>query len=100
MVRRSLRPRESFHKGVSATLSPHAIAEDTPTAALAAVLRCVPYCSRSADLCPKPRINVVLTNEAFFRIIESGEALFCNAILLAQGGPVLVTKVRAILTKT
>ena len=47
-----------------------------------------------------PKLSVALTKETFFRIIDSGEALFCNAILLAQGGPVLVTSVAATLKKT
>jgi hypothetical protein len=41
----------------------------------------------------RSQLHVVVTRDAFFRLIDSGEALFCSANLLARNGPVLITSV-------
>lgn len=47
-----------------------------------------------------PRLDVRLTSEAFFRLNDHGETLFCNSVLLAWNGPVLILDSRATLEKT
>jgi hypothetical protein len=48
----------------------------------------------------QPRLNLHLTQDVFFRLTDFGEALFCNPVLLAWNGPVLISTVTACLTKT
>lgn len=48
----------------------------------------------------RPRLDFSLTREVFFRLTDFGEALFCNPVLLAWNGPVLVTSINARLDKT
>src|ERR1039458_8658004 len=55
---------------------------------------------RAWEFFRKPTLSVALTKDVFFRVIDFGEALFCNAILMAERGPVLVTHVSAVLKKT
>lgn len=47
----------------------------------------------------KPKLQLHLTQEVFFRLAEFGEGLFCNPVLLAWNGPVLISEVRATLSK-
>jgi hypothetical protein len=47
-----------------------------------------------------PKLHVKLTPEAFFRLTDWGETLFCNGVLLAWNGPVLIVDARAVLQKT
>lgn len=47
-----------------------------------------------------PRLDLRLTPEIFFRLNDFGETLFCNSVLLAWNGPVLIVGARAILEKT
>jgi hypothetical protein len=42
---------------------------------------------------PRPKLNVNVTRDIFFRLADYGEALFCNAVLLASNGPVLILDV-------
>lgn len=46
-----------------------------------------------------PRLDARLTSDVFFRLTDVGESLFCNSVLLAFNGPVLITSTRVILTK-
>jgi hypothetical protein len=39
-------------------------------------------------------LHVHLTRDLFFRLIDKGEALFCNAVVIARGGSVLVLDVK------
>src|SRR5258708_1256663 len=48
----------------------------------------------------RPRLDVRLTPDAFFRLNDHGETLFCNTVLLAWNGPILITGTRAVLEKT
>lgn len=48
----------------------------------------------------KPRLDVRLTPEAFFRLTDYGETLFCNSVALAWNGPVVITDTKAVLQKT
>lgn len=47
----------------------------------------------------KPRLDVRLTPEAFFRLTDYGETLFCNSVSLAWNGPVVIVDTRAVLRK-
>src|SRR6266496_2424122 len=47
-----------------------------------------------------PRLDARLTSDVFFRLIDHGECLFCNSVLLAFNGPVLITETRVTLKKT
>jgi hypothetical protein len=47
----------------------------------------------------QPSLNFSLTREVFFRLTEFGEALFCNPVLLAWNGPVLISSITAQLKK-
>src|SRR5260370_39741605 len=47
-----------------------------------------------------PRLDARLTSDVFFRLTELGESLFCNSVLLAFNGPLLITNTRVTLTKT
>jgi hypothetical protein len=51
------------------------------------------------DWASPAELHVRVTRDLFFRLIESGEALFCNAILLARNRPVLIRSVQAELHK-
>jgi len=42
---------------------------------------------------PRPKLNINLTRDTFVRLGDYGEALFCNAVLLASNGPVLILEV-------
>jgi hypothetical protein len=48
----------------------------------------------------RPKISMRLSPDAFFRLGEFGEALFCNSVLLAWNGPVIIIGARATLEKT
>ena len=67
------------------------------TSLILAVLKIVQFAVRAAKF---PRLDARLTSDVFFRLNEFGETLFCNSVLLAFNGPVLLTNTRAILTKT
>jgi len=47
-----------------------------------------------------PSLKLILTNELFFRLLQSGECLYINAILIAYDYGVLVENVIATLEKT
>jgi hypothetical protein len=47
----------------------------------------------------QPHLDLRLTREVFFRLIDAGEALFCHAVLLARNGAVLVCETNATLKK-
>jgi hypothetical protein len=47
----------------------------------------------------RPHLEVHLTRDLFFRLINQGEALFCKAVLLARNGPVLVRDVQPVLRR-
>jgi hypothetical protein len=51
------------------------------------------------DFSNRPKLNVHLTKDVFFRLIDSGEALFCNVVLLASNGPVLIRTVQLMLKR-
>ena len=46
-----------------------------------------------------PELDVRLTRDLFFRLIDSGEALFCHAVLLARNGPVLIQDITIMLKR-
>ena len=48
---------------------------------------------------PQPSLEIQLTRDLFFRLVEAGEALFCNAALLATDRPILITGVRPMLKR-
>lgn len=48
----------------------------------------------------QPKLDLHLTQDVFFRLTEFGEALFCNPVLLAWNGPVLISGVTARLNRT
>jgi len=46
-----------------------------------------------------PKLDVRLTRDMFFRLIDDGEALFCHAVLLARNGPVLIQDINLTLKR-
>jgi hypothetical protein len=48
---------------------------------------------RAIEFFKFPRLDVRLTRDMFFRLIDDGEALFCHAVLLARNGPVLIQEI-------
>jgi hypothetical protein len=45
-------------------------------------------------------LDIRVTKDSFYRLVEQGEAVFCRATLLARNGPILIHKVSLTLTKT
>jgi hypothetical protein len=41
-----------------------------------------------------PKLEIRLTKEVFFRLIEDGETIFTNAVFIARHGPIEITNVR------
>jgi hypothetical protein len=54
---------------------------------------------KTAEFFRKPKLSLNLTRDIFFRLIDKGEALFCNGVLLAIDGPILVRSVNVVLKK-
>ncbi|MDQ1471745.1 MAG: hypothetical protein QOJ99_3225 [Bryobacterales bacterium] len=55
---------------------------------------------QALNLMKRGRLSVVVTKDVFFRVTETGEALFCSANLLARHAPVLIREVKAKLERT
>lgn len=47
----------------------------------------------------KTRLEIVLTRDVFFRILETGEALYLNAVLIAYDAGALIKEIKASLKK-
>ena len=47
----------------------------------------------------RPKLEVRLTKEIEFRILDSGDSIFANAVLLAKNGPLLITDASMVLSK-
>lgn len=54
---------------------------------------------KAVEFFRKPRLYLHLTRDIFFRLIDGGEALFCNAVLLASNGPILIRSVQPVLKR-
>jgi hypothetical protein len=67
------------------------------TSLILAVLKIVEFAVKATSF---PRLDARLTSDVFFRLTEFGESLFCNSVLLAFNGPLLITNTRVTLTKT
>jgi hypothetical protein len=48
----------------------------------------------------RPRLDLRLTQDVLFRLIDPGECLFCNSVLLAWNGPVVIVDATLKLEKT
>lgn len=48
----------------------------------------------------RPRLDLHLTQDIFFRLVDLGECLFCNSVLLAWNGPVVIVDSIVKLEKT
>src|SRR6266481_5203336 len=48
----------------------------------------------------RPRLDLHLTQDVSFRLIDLGECLFCNLVLLAWNGPVVIVDSTVKLEKT
>ena len=47
----------------------------------------------------RPQLDLRVTPEAFFRLTDFGETLFCNSIQLSWNGPLVISDTRAVLEK-
>jgi hypothetical protein len=57
------------------------------------VLSCALASVEIAKQLRRAKLSIYLTRDLFFRFIEAGEALFCNAVMLARNSPVLIRDV-------
>jgi hypothetical protein len=48
----------------------------------------------------RPRLDLHLTQDVFFRLIDAGECVFCNSVLLAWNGPLVIVDSTVKLEKT